>query len=351
MKLYEYEAKKIFSEYGIKVPRGKVVSTVEDLKDIDFFPIALKAQVLHGSRGKAGLIKFANNYNEALENFKELKKFCEKILVEEKINIDKELYLSIIVDRSIGKPLVVASGEGGVDIEEVEEEKIIKKHIDIFTGLKPYEAREIARKICNNNEIFKKVSDVIYKLYRLFRERDCYLAEINPLAISGNDVIALDAKLIVDEDAYYRQNFERKEELAYVELDGNVGCIVNGAGLAMATLDTLKHFGLEPANFLDIGGGADEKVMKRALKLVAGNDKTKLIFINILGGITRCDEVAKGIVSALNEIKKELKVEKPIIVRLIGTNEEEGRKILENYGIYVFSDMIEAVKKAKEVFK
>ncbi len=347
MRLFEYEAKKIFSEYGIKVPKSVVVSNIEDLKKVDFYPVALKAQVLHGSRGKAGLIKFANSYEEAVEKVKELKKFCEKILAEEKIDIDKELYLSVVVDRTVGKPLIIASSEGGVDIEDVEKEKIIKKHVDVFTGLNPYEAREIARKICEDNEIFKKVSDVIYKLYRLFREKDCYLAEINPLAISGSDAIALDAKIIVDEDAYYRQGFEKKGELAYVELSGNVGCIVNGAGLAMATLDTLKHFDLEPANFLDIGGGASEEVMKKALKLVLSNERVRLIFINILGGITRCDEVARGIVGAL----KELKTEKPVIVRLVGTNEDEGRRILEDAGIYVFSDMIEAVKKAKEVVK
>ncbi len=347
MRLYEYEAKKIFSQYGIKVPRSVVLSDIEELRSIDFYPVALKAQVLHGSRGKAGLIKFAENYNDAVEKAKELKRFCDKILVEEKVKIDKELYLSVIVDRTYGKPLVVASSEGGVDIEDVEEEKILKKHVDIFTGLKPYEAREIARKICDDNEVFKKVSDVIYKLYKIFREKDCYLVEINPLAISDKDVLALDAKIIIDEDAYYRQGFEKKGELAYVELNGYVGCIVNGAGLAMATLDTLKHFGLEPANFLDIGGGASREIMKKALKLVAENEKTKLIFINILGGITRCDEVARGIVSALEE----LKTKKPVIVRLVGTNEEEGRKILENAGIYVFSDMIDAIKKAKEVLK
>jgi succinyl-CoA synthetase beta subunit len=358
MNLYEYQGKEIFARYGIPVPRGEVASSPEEARRIAEklgTSVVLKAQVLAGGRGKAGGVKFASSPGEAESVAKELlsmklKGFkVEKVLVEQKLSIRREIYAGITVDRAEGKPIFMVSGEGGVDIEEVAErspEKIFTRYIDPFVGFYPYMARELASGLGLDSESFKKVSDVLLKLYRVFSEKDAQLAEINPLVIADEGVFAADAKIVIDEDALFRQDFEVKTRgLPYVELDGSIGCIVNGAGLAMSTMDTLKHLGGEPANFLDIGGGAGSDVMREALLKVAAHPKVRVIFINILGGITRCDEIARGILAARQGISP------PLVVRFRGTNEEEGIALLRDAGIEVERDMIAAAKLAIEKSK
>ncbi|WP_456472018.1 ADP-forming succinate--CoA ligase subunit beta, partial [Methanocaldococcus sp.] len=341
MKLHEYEAKKIFKEYGIKVPESFLISK-EDLDKLNNVEkeVVLKAQVLVGGRGKAGGIIFANKEDvkeKAKELFnKEIKgEKVEKILIEEKIPIEKEYYLSITIDRNEKKPVIIFSTEGGVEIEEIARErpeKIIKRYVDIKKPFLPYMGREIAKEA----GVDIKIGDIIYKIYKIFKDLDTLLVEINPLVITkDNEIVAADAVIQLDDDAHFRQNFEEFEEyknkenlpFSYVELDGDVAVIGNGAGLTLASMDIINSFGLKPACFLDIGGGADAETTKLALKKVLENKKVKAIFINILGGITRCDEVAKAIVEVLKD-NPNIKFS----VRLTGTNEEEGRKILEKEG-------------------
>jgi succinyl-CoA synthetase beta subunit len=356
MNLHEYEAKEIFARYRIPVPMGKVASDVTEVAKIASEigkPTVLKAQVLAGGRGKAGGVKFANNVEDAkkvaAEMFsKEIKGLkIEKLLVEEKLDIQKELYTGITIDRSAGKPIVMVSSEGGIEIEEVAKKmpsKIFKMHINPFVGFYPYMARELIEKLRLEKDEFKAVSGILWALYKVFKDHDAQIAEINPLATTKQGIFAADAKLIIDDDALFRQKFgQEKKELPYVELNGYIGCIVNGAGLAMSTMDTLKHLGGEPANFLDIGGGASAEVMKKALEKVSAHSKVKVILINILGGITRCDDIAKGILSAIGGISV------PVVVRFRGTNEEEGVKILRDRGFDMQRDMVEAAKKAIEV--
>ncbi len=355
MNLYEYQGKKIFARYGIPVPRGEVASSPEEARRIAAElggEVVLKAQVLAGGRGKAGGVKFASSPEEAESVAKELlsmklKGFkVEKVLVEQKLNIRREIYAGITIDRAEGKPVFMVSGEGGVDIETIAErspEKIFTRHVDPFVGFYPYMARELASELGIERESFKRISEVLLKLYRLFSEKDAQLAEINPLVIADEGVFAADAKVVIDEDALFRQDFGVKSKgLPYVELDGSIGCVVNGAGLAMATMDTLKHLGGEPANFLDIGGGAGREVMREALLRVASHPRVKVVFINILGGITRCDEIARGILAAREGINL------PLVVRFRGTREEEGIALLREAGIEVERDMLKAAKLAIE---
>ncbi|MFH0904726.1 MAG: ADP-forming succinate--CoA ligase subunit beta [Methanobacteriota archaeon] len=358
MMLHEHAAKDIFSKYGIQVPQSSLIADAEDAKDcaMRLGKVVIKAQVATGGRGKAGGILTAENQQEAELNARRILGLSikgltvKKLLVEEYIRPEKEMYLGITIDRKARCPIIMASSEGGVDIEEVARtspEKIKKMHIHPLTGLHDYQAREFAYFLNKGGEA--KIIEIIRKLYRVFTDHDCTLAEINPLALTGNDFIALDAKMNIDENAIFRQKFMEDEEdtlsatarkngMSYVGLDGDIGCIVNGAGLAMATLDMIKHYGGQAANFMDVRAGANEEQMKVALRLVSSNIKVRSILINIFGGITKCDEVARGIIDS--------GVNVPIVIRLTGTNEEEGRRMLEEHGMILASTSEEAAKEA-----
>ncbi len=343
MNLLEYEAKEILRRYNIPVPNGFIVKNPEDLRKVKP-PYVLKAQIGHGSRKKHGLIKITNNYNEALEFYNYLRSKNLDVYLEEFFEHEAEIYLSITCNRQNGKITILASTFGGVDIEDIDEKYIIRKDLSILEENSPYVFREVIRRLGLRGEIFKKVSDVFYKMYKIFIEKDCLLVEINPLGIRGNDLMALDAKIIIDDDAYFRQGFS-KLDVNYTKLDGNIGCIVNGAGLAMATLDMIILKGGKPANFLDIGGGASKEVMKNAIRKVLSNKNVKVLLINILGGITRCDEIAEAIIECLNEINI------PLVVRLRGTNEDKGIEILRKEGINVYKSLEEAIDMAIKLSK
>ena len=374
MKLFEFEAKEILRKYGVEVPRSTLIAKGEDpRKKIEeaglSFPVVVKSQVLVAGRGKAGGIKKAESLEEAVRLVKELFEKPIKglkpsyILVEEAVKFDAELYAAIVIDRSERKPLVLASRYGGMDIEEIAREKpesIIKVDIDPYVGLKGYHARVIGKKIGLSGKALASFANFLTALYRVFVDYDAELAESNPLALVGDKVVPLDARIIVDDNALYRHKDlgERKLEetgeyseweikarsqgLAFVELDGDVGIMGNGAGLTMTTMDLVLEFGGKPANFLDIGGGASAELVKKALSFLFEYPKAKKIFINIFGGITRCDEVARGIVKAIEELGG---MKKPLVIRLSGTNEEEGRRILKEHGIEAFVDPIEAAKR------
>ena len=374
MKLFEFEAKEILRKYGVEVPRSTLIAKGEDpRKKIEEaglrFPVVVKSQVLVAGRGKAGGIKKAESLEEAVRLVKELFEKPIKglkpsyILVEEAVKFDAELYAAIVIDRSERKPLVLASRYGGMDIEEIAREKpesIIKVDIDPYVGLKGYHARVIGKKIGLSGKALASFANFLTALYRVFVDYDAELAESNPLALVGDKVVPLDARIIVDDNALYRHKDlgERKLEetgeyseweikarsqgLAFVELDGDVGIMGNGAGLTMTTMDLVLEFGGRPANFLDIGGGASAELVKKALSFLFEYPKAKKIFINIFGGITRCDEVARGIVKAIEELGG---MKKPLVIRLSGTNEEEGRRILKEHGIEAFVDPIEAAKR------
>ncbi len=361
MKLYEYEAKEILSRYGIPVPRGKIAMSAGEAVGISrkLGDVVIKAQILAGGRGKAGGIVRARDPEEAKSNAQRILGMSikglpvKKLLVEEYKEPQIEMYLGITIDRRARCPVIIASSEGGVDIEETARsspQKIMRMHINPLTGVHDYQARTLAYSLDKNNA--QAIADVIKKLYKVFIENDCTLAEINPLAIS-QWIFALDAKIIIDDSALSRQDFKEEEtglleELAkksgmsYVGLDGDIGCIVNGAGLAMATLDMIKANNGKPANFMDVRAGANAEQVKTALRIVSSNRNVRALLINIFGGLTRCDEVAKGIIEVISEIKV------PIVIRLAGTNEEEGRKMLEKHGIAFASSTEEA---AAEVVK
>ncbi|MCE4609781.1 MAG: ADP-forming succinate--CoA ligase subunit beta [Desulfurococcales archaeon] len=378
MKLFEYEAKEILKKYGVKVPKSVLVKKGEDpiekMKQAGLEPpVVVKSQVLVAGRGKAGGIKMAKTWDDVKRLVDEL--FDKPIkgikprllLIEEAIPHEVELYVGMVIDRSERKPVILASKYGGMDIEEIAREKpesIIRVHVDPFIGLKGYQARLIGKKIGLTGKALSNFAKFLTALYNMFMDYDGELAESNPLALVGDEVIPLDARLIVDDNALYRHpelakeileesgeytEWEikaRKKGLAFVELDGDIGIIGNGAGLTMTTMDLVYEFGGKPANFLDIGGGASAELVKTAVSFLVEFPKTKKIFMNIFGGITRCDEVAKGIVKALEELGK---LEKPLVVRLAGTNEEEGREILKKHGIEAFVDPIEAVKRLMEL--
>ncbi len=353
MKLLEFQGKKLFKEYGIPVPQGIVIEKKEDLKDIDIpFPWVMKAQVLVGGRGKAGGIKFANNMEEAIKNFEELITMeikgekVRKVLIEEKLRIEKEYYLSFFIDRSSRKYLMMFSFEGGVDIEAMAE-KVMKIYVNPLIGLQPYHLRKLP----------KEVREIAKKLFQLFIEKDCELAEINPLVISNGLAIAADSKIIIDNNSIYRHEDLPKEDIeltplereakekriAFVQLEGNIGVIANGAGLTMATLDALNEFDGKGGVFLDLGGTDDPEKVKQAFELMA-KAKPKVILLNLFGGITKCDTVAKGIIEFLQENK----INCPVIARIKGMNEEKARQMLKEYVIPIES-FKEAAKKAAEL--
>lgn len=363
MKLYEYAAKDILSRYGIPVPEGKIVSDAEGAFDAarSIGESVIKAQVLTGGRGKAGGIIKAGNPEEAKRSAEKIlgmsiKGFrVKKVLVEKCIPHIKEMYLGITIDRSAKCPVIMASSEGGVDIEEIAKnspEKIIKVHVHPLAGIHEYQARMIAGSLDRNNVLL--LADIVKKLYRVFIENDCLLAEINPLIEASDGIIALDAKMIIDDNALFRQDYAEEEDsspegiakrngMSYVGLYGDIGCIVNGAGLAMATLDMIKHYGGDPANFMDIRAGAGEKQVKKALEIIISDKKVKAIVINIFGGLTKCDEVALGIIDILPYLKI------PLVVRLTGTNEEKGREILAEHGIQSAASTEEAARGVVEL--
>lgn len=365
MKMYEYMGKELFAKFGIPVPQGRVARIPEEAAKItaEIGDSVIKSQILSGKRGKAGGIKFTADPNEA-QAFaagllgSELRGLIvDAILVEQKLKIDKEYYLAITIDRGTKSPVVLASTHGGMDIEDVPAEYMVKYHIDYTIGMMPFAAREITRRMGLPAVEAKQVQEILYKLYKMFIEMDAELAEINPLVVSGDKVIAADAKVTIDDDALFRHkglpyveersDSERKAHelgLAYVDLEGNIGVMANGAGITMATLDTIQYYGGAAANFLDAGGGAGEEATAKALELILAKDP-RAILINIFGGITRCDDVA----SAFASVKKNTEIPVPVVIRLVGTNQERGREILEEVGIEAFDTMHEAAQKAVEM--
>ena len=372
LKLYEYEAKEIALKYGIPVPRGRVASTVEEAvkaaEEIGY-PVVLKAQVLVGGRGLAGGIKVAHTSDELRTLFKLLLESrirgekVEKVLVEERVCISRELYMSLTVDRAERKLVYLVSPLGGVEIEELAKkypEKVARIHVDPGVGYMDYMARTALVALELPWNLLQSITLIMKSMYKIMMDYDAELVEFNPLALTcDGKLVALDAKIIVDDNSLYKhpelaekygrelaEYEKRAKELgfSYVELDGEIGVISNGAGLTMATMDSILYYGGRPANFLDIGGGATRERVKEAVKLMLQHPKPKVLFINIFGGITRCDEVAHGIVEALREVG----FTKPIVVRMLGTMEEEGRRILAEHGIPVYTEMDDAVRKAVE---
>ncbi len=365
MKIHEFQAKKIFSDYSIPVPKGQVATTPEEVKAIaQSFgePVVVKAQIHAGGRGKGGGVKLAKTPEEAFETAKSIigmnlvthqtkpeGQKVKQVLVEQGLEIEKELYMGIVIDRAKAAPVIMASEAGGMDIEEVAAktpEKIIKAAVDPCTGFSGCHARKIAFGLNLSPDLIKQASKLISSLYKIFMDKDCSLIEINPLIITKDQrLLALDGKINFDDDALnkhpeIKEMFDADEQepleleaskyrLNYIKLDGNVGCMVNGAGLAMATMDIIKLAGAEPANFLDVGGGASAEQVESAFKILLSDQNVKAVLINIFGGILRCDRVASGIVQAAKNVELKL----PMVVRLEGTNVEEGRNILQQSGL------------------
>jgi succinyl-CoA synthetase beta subunit len=371
VKLHEYQSKRIFAQYGVPIPRGDVATTPEQARQIAGRlgkRVVVKSQVLVGGRGKAGGIRLANDPDEAEEiadqilgmNIKGLS--VRKVLVDEAADIAKEIYLGIVVDRARRRPVVMASAEGGVEIEEVARatpERIVKIAVDPFLGLQAFQGRELAFGVGLSKELVRDFTRIAQGLYNAFMSCDASLAEINPLVVTGEgQLLAVDGKMLLDDNGLFR-HFElaemrdadeetdeeqeaRRHGLSYVQLEGEIGCMVNGAGLAMATMDIIKLFGGEPANFLDIGGGAQADKVAAALRIILTDPNVKSVLFNIFGGITRCDEVAKGILEALHEVKTDV----PMVARLVGTNEEEGRRILAEAEMMTAATLAEAAERA-----
>ncbi|MEO0202725.1 MAG: ADP-forming succinate--CoA ligase subunit beta [candidate division WOR-3 bacterium] len=376
MKILEYKAKEIFKKYNMPIPYGFVCKSLDDVENalskLDF-PVVIKAQVPVGGRGKAGGVKLANDYQEAIEKSKYILSMniksvpVKKILIAKAVNIKREFYIGITLDRKINKHVIITSKEGGVDIEEIAKTNpsaIIKYPIDPFLGLRDYEAREIAYYLVDNKEIANEISKVIKNLYNAYVDLEAQLAEINPLVIDDqNKVWVVDAKILTDDNAIFRKNYiedyrdmdyENIEEieaksygLSFIKLDGNIGNMVNGAGLAMATMDVIKYYGGEPANFLDVGGSSNPQKTKKAMEIILSDKNVKSVFINIFGGITRTDDIAQGIISAF----KEIEINVPVVVRLTGTNEEIAKKMLKESGLnlIIVDSMSEGAKKAVEM--
>jgi succinyl-CoA synthetase beta subunit len=370
MNIHEYQGKEILRKYGVKVPNGKVAFTVEEAveaaKELGTAVCVVKAQIHAGGRGKAGGVKVAKNLDEVRTYATEILgktlithqtgpegKEVKRLLIEEGCDIKKEYYIGLVLDRATSKVVLMASEEGGTEIEEVAEatpEKIFKEEIDPVIGLMPYQARRIAFNINIPKELVNQAVKFMMSLYTAYIEKDCSIAEINPLVVTGDgQVMALDAKLNFDSNALYRQkdvleyrDLEEEDpkeieaskyDLSYISLDGNIGCMVNGAGLAMATMDIVKHYGGDPANFLDVGGGATAEKVTEAFKIILSDPNVKGIFVNIFGGIMKCDIIASGVVEAAKQIGLEV----PLVVRLEGTNVDLGKKILNESGLNIIA--------------
>ena len=371
MKLHEYQSKSLFAQYGIPIPRGEVATTPTDARRIarDLGKrVVIKAQVLVGGRGKAGGIQLARGPDEAERVAGELLSMeikglpVRKVLVDEAADIKTEIYLGVVIDRAQRRVVMMASAAGGVEIEEVARatpEKIVRVAIDPFLALRDYQARQIAFGIGLPRDLVRDFTLIAQALYTCFLETDASLAEINPLVVTGEKkLLALDGKIVLDDNALFRhanlaamraleeeapaETEARQRGLSYIQLDGEIGCMVNGAGLAMATMDLTKLFGGSPANFLDIGGGAQADKVAAALRIILADPNVKAVLFNIFGGITRCDEVARGIVAALREVGADA----PMVARLVGTNEAEGRRILAEANMGTATTLAEAAQKA-----
>ena len=386
MDIHEYQAKKILSDFGVSIPRGGIAYSPENAefkaREIGGSRWVVKAQVHSGARGKAGGIILCENELEVAQATDKLLgkklvtnqtgpagKIINRVYIEEVTEIEKELYLGLVFDRGSECIMVVASTEGGMSVEEISKEKpesIIRSKIEVAVGMQEFQAREIAFGLGIEPKLISRTSGAIIGCYRIFRELDATMVEINPLVISkDHHVLALDCKMSFDNNALFRRNnvselrdksqenenevYAADRGLNYVGLDGNIGNIINGAGLAMASMDMIKLAGGEPANFLDVGGGATPEKIVKAFKLVSSDKKVKVILVNIFAGINRCDWIAEGIVLALQKIK----IDMPLVIRLAGTNVEEGNKILEESGInYIAATTLEdAANKAVEALK
>ncbi len=376
MKLHEYQSKQIFARFGIPIPHGRVAITADEAKQITEelgTRVVIKSQVLVGGRGKAGGIRLAKTPKEAEEVATailgmEIKNLpVRKILVDEAADISKEIYLGITNDRTSRKPIIMASSAGGIDIEEVavlNPEKIFKIQIDPLLGLRDYQARDLAASIDLPRQHWREFIEVTHGIWEVYSKNDATLVEINPLVITlDNRMLALDAKMIIDDNALFRHpdlaekrdlDVEAPEEiearkygLSYIKLDGQIGCMVNGAGLAMATMDIIKLSGGDPANFLDVGGGAGAEKVAAALRIILSDPNVRAVLFNIFGGITRCDEVARGILTALDEVKPKV----PMVARLVGTNADEGRQLLAEADMITAETLLEAAQKAVNASK
>jgi succinyl-CoA synthetase beta subunit len=386
MKIHEYQAKELFRKYDVPVPKGEVAFSAGDARKIaeglGGFPVVVKAQIHAGGRGKGGGVKLAKSLEEVAERADEIIGMTlvthqtgpegqpvKKVLVEQGLNIAKELYLSLIVDRGTAKIVIMASEAGGMDIEEVAEktpEKIIKVPVDPLVGLQPYHCRKTAFGLNLPAAAIKPFNAMLGRLYRLFVDYDCSLVEINPLVLTTEDeVLALDAKINFDDNALFRHADIRelrdldeedpleveasKFNLNYINLDGNVGNMVNGAGLAMATMDLIKLAGAEPANFLDVGGGASAEMVENGFKIILSDQNVKGVLINIFGGILRCDVLASGVVEAARKTG----IDVPVVVRMEGTNVEEGRRILKDSGLNLITarDLRDAAEKVAQIVR
>ena len=363
MRFFENIAKQIFNQEGIPILEGHVAYSPEEAMTIASemgVPVVIKAQVLTGGRGKAGGVKFANNPGEALKVADEILGMeikgekVKHLLIEKKAEILNEFFVTVSVDRGARKPVILASMEGGVEIENLAKtnpEKIIKYYPNPLIEFLPYEAREIARRMGVPSELISAMGDMIWKLYNVFEKYDADTAEINPLVSTPQGLIAADAKLVVENDALFRHQdlverlHYKKKAVDFVQLDGDIAVIGNGAGLTLTAMDMIKLNGGEPATFLDIGGGASEQIIDQALNLVLNYEPVKVVFLNVLGGITKADDVARGVLKALEHCERKV----PIVIRLTGTNEEEGQRILEEAGISYEVSMEKAALKAVEL--
>lgn len=368
MNIHEYQGKEVLRNYGVSVPNGKVAFTVEEAveaaKELGTAVCVVKAQIHAGGRGKAGGVKVAKSLEEVRTYAEQILgstlvthqtgpegKEVKRLLIEEGCDIKKEYYVGLVLDRATSQVVLMASEEGGTEIEEVAEktpEKIFKEYVDPAVGLQAFQARRIAFNINIPKELVGQAAKFMMSLYTAFVEKDCSIAEINPLVVTGDGkVMALDAKLNFDSNALYRHKDilalrdldeedpkeieASKYDLNYISLDGNIGCMVNGAGLAMATMDIIKYYGGDPANFLDVGGGATTEKVTEAFKIILSDQNVKGIFVNIFGGIMKCDVIANGVVEATKQVGLEL----PLVVRLEGTNVEIGKKILSESGLNI----------------
>jgi succinyl-CoA synthetase beta subunit len=366
VKIHEYQAKSVLARFGVPVPRGEVTFTAQDAAAIaerlGTSVVVVKAQIHAGGRGKGGGVKLAKTPHEAERLAKQMigmtlvthqtgpeGRKVGRVLIEEGLQIDRELYLSMLIDRAAGRPVIIASAAGGMDIEEVaatHPEKILREHVDPATGVVPFQARKLAFAMGLEAGPAGRMVKVLEAVYKAFVETDASMIEINPLILTkGGDLLALDAKVTFDDNALYRHPDLRefrdlseedpleveasKFSLNYIHLDGNIGCMVNGAGLAMATMDIIKLAGGEPANFLDVGGGANAEQIRNAFRILMADKNVKAVFINIFGGILRCDVLAAGVIAAV----KELGVPVPIVIRMEGTNVEEGKRLLRESGL------------------
>ncbi len=376
MKLHEYQSKQLFGRFGVPVPQGIVAETPQAARQAAEqigLPVVIKAQVLVGGRGKAGGVKVARTLDEAEARARDILNLnikglpVRRVLVDPAADIRNEIYLGIVIDRVSRRAVMMTSAAGGVDIEEVAAttpEKIVRAPIDPFVGLPEYLARDIAAQIDLPRALWPDFVKIARGLAAAFAANDASLAEINPLAIVGQAggsstaLMALDGKMVIDDNALFRhpdlaamrdpdedseaEKQARESDLSYISLDGEIGCMVNGAGLAMATMDIIQYYGGRPANFLDVGGGAKADKVAAALRIILSDPKVKAVLFNIFGGITRCDEVARGIVTALQEVKPQV----PMVARLVGTNQEEGNRILAEARMVTADSLGEAAQKA-----